>query len=169
MSERKEIEWRPIYGYPYHFAGSHGFIRRDHCFINGKERQCKILGLGFGYPYTNYIATSLVNQEGFKIFPVHRIICAAFHHNEYGKLCVNHKDRNRRNNKPQNLEWVTHVENSLHLAKCIEDEIESYTHGTEVIINFNKKETKVIGRIGRYLDLQNGDIETIDTISKLKP
>ena len=51
---------------------------------------------------------------------VHRIICKAY----YGepptdKHVVNHKDSNRQNNKPENLEWVTQQENVKH-AKALQ-------------------------------------------------
>jgi hypothetical protein len=45
---------------------------------------------------------------------VHRLVCAAFHENPEGKKDVNHKDGNKLNNHPTNLEWNTRSENQLH-------------------------------------------------------
>jgi len=46
---------------------------------------------------------------------VHEIICTAFHGPKPSdKHIVNHKDRDRSNNKPENLEWLTQLENVQH-------------------------------------------------------
>jgi hypothetical protein len=46
--------------------------------------------------------------------PVHRIVATAFHGPEPSKdHVVDHIDTNRRNNRPENLRWVTKLENIL--------------------------------------------------------
>jgi hypothetical protein len=43
---------------------------------------------------------------------VHKLVCLAFHGNPIAKtMVVNHKDSNRSNNRPDNLEWVTQSQN----------------------------------------------------------
>ena len=45
---------------------------------------------------------------------VHRLVASAFIPNPDGKQYVNHKDENRANNVPSNLEWCTMAENNLY-------------------------------------------------------
>lgn len=45
---------------------------------------------------------------------VHRLVCAAFHGAATPDLVVNHKNGNKQDNAPSNLEWCTRTENSLH-------------------------------------------------------
>ena len=58
------------------------------------------------------------NPEGYMIFTgnirVHQIVCTAFHGPEpYPHMVVDHIDTNRCNNRPENLRWLTRLENAL--------------------------------------------------------
>jgi hypothetical protein len=56
--------------------------------------------------------------KGKSSIMAHRIICTAYHGEPpTDKHVVNHKDSNRQNNKPENLEWVTQQENIIHAAQ----------------------------------------------------
>lgn len=63
-----------------------------------------------------YLRASLPRGDGtYKTVYLHRLVAEAFIPNPDGKPCVNHKDSNRENNRVDNLEWVTHQENTVHM------------------------------------------------------
>lgn len=62
-----------------------------------------------------YKSLSLVNKNGeIKTVRIHKIIALVFVENIYNKPYVNHIDGNKLNNKADNLEWCTPMENSKH-------------------------------------------------------
>lgn len=60
-----------------------------------------------------YLLVGLSKDGKRKKFFVHRLVAITYLDNptKYGKLEINHKDFNRKNNHFSNLEWVTHKEN----------------------------------------------------------
>lgn len=61
--------------------------------------------------------TGKVNkQNGYLYFSshvVHRIVATAFHEQPSNNLVVDHIDTNKQNNRPENLRWVTRLDNIL--------------------------------------------------------
>ena len=50
-----------------------------------------------------------------KVYSAHRLVAETFH--GLSSLQVNHKNKNRSDNRAENLEWVTPKENSIHRHK----------------------------------------------------
>ena len=61
-----------------------------------------------------YYHVSLTNSNCRKNCKVHRLVAIAFIPNLENKSEVNHKDKDKLNNKISNLEWMTRKENCLH-------------------------------------------------------
>lgn len=49
-----------------------------------------------------------------KPYLAHQLVASKFIPNPNNKLCVNHKNFNKKDNTVKNLEWVTHKENTRH-------------------------------------------------------
>jgi hypothetical protein len=65
-------------------------------------------------PNGYYQATLKTKAGGRPSRSVHILVCMAFFEKPEGKDYVNHKDLDKGNNKPENLEWTTNKENSDH-------------------------------------------------------
>jgi len=61
-----------------------------------------------------YCFVTLHKDDTKEQLRVHRVVAIEFLENTENKPCVNHKDSNRTNNMVDNLEWVTHSENTIH-------------------------------------------------------
>ena len=59
-----------------------------------------------------YLRVALRKDGKIRLFAVHRLVAEAFIPNLNNKPVVNHINGNRQDNKLENLEWVTHKENS---------------------------------------------------------
>jgi hypothetical protein len=49
-----------------------------------------------------------------KAYLIHRLVAEMFVPNPHGYPCINHKDGNKANPHPDNLEWCTHQQNMQH-------------------------------------------------------
>lgn len=100
MSELIE-EWKEINGYK---ISNYGVILGK----NGKQ-------LSTNPSKHGYLSCSINLGEPYgKVGGQHRVIAIAFIPNPENKPDVNHKDANKRNNRVDNLEWVTEQENMTH-------------------------------------------------------
>lgn len=69
-----------------------------------------------GTPIKGYTNVRL----GERLYPIHRLVCLAFHGMPDDGMMAGHLDGNPQNNRADNLAWITRSENTLH----------SIAHGT---------------------------------------
>lgn len=66
------------------------------------------------YHEAGYLQLRIGANSRKKKYYVHRLVAMAFCDGYDPSLTVNHKDGDKENNRPENLEWVTKVDNSRH-------------------------------------------------------
>ena len=95
-----------VYNGRRYYVRDNGEVYRQ-CQDDGKSRKWdEEWTFGKFDPNTGYM---LIGQER-----VHRIVCTAYHGEPVGdRNVVDHIDTNRCNNRPENLRWVTKLENTL--------------------------------------------------------
>ena len=108
-------KWVPIEGYKYYEVSNLGRIRSiSHQTLNPcRFREGRVLAqteVPNGYMHVS------LTQEGKKkkSASVHRLVAKAFVANPDNKQYVNHKNGNKKDNRAENLEWVTASENQKH-------------------------------------------------------
>ena len=97
--------WAPVKNYPAYEVSNDGRVRN---VSTGRE---KALTVSNGYH-----VVGLWHKNKGKTFLVHRLVAMAFVPGDFS-LSVNHKDGNKLNNVPANLEWCTLAENTNHQWK----------------------------------------------------
>jgi len=103
--DRNEI-WREIKGYEGLYQISNLGRIKNMIFNRINEDYCKFNG---------YRTTALTDKNGnLKNVSIHRLVAEIFIPNPENKPCVNHKNFIQNDNKTDNLEWVTHSENTKH-------------------------------------------------------
>lgn len=110
-----EIEWKDIEGYEgYYQVSNTGEVRSLDRVVYKSN--------GVAQPRCGRVLPHKENKDGYRIarlskdgsrrsFHVHSLVAHAFVPGYFEGAEVNHKDYNRTNNVPDNLEWVTHDEN----------------------------------------------------------
>jgi len=91
--------WKDIEGYDNYEVSTLGRVRNKDSgiFIYGRKHK------------KGYIRINLY-KNGDKTFTMHQIVAKTFLPNFYGKKTVDHKDRNKANNKLWNLKWANYNE-----------------------------------------------------------
>lgn len=113
--------WKDIEGYEGMYAISNmgrvkSLKRKVKCVGNSSRTISeKIIAIHpFGPDRCAYCVVVLSKNGSQKTFAVHRLVALAFLPAVNGKYCVNHKDLDKTNNRVDNLEWVSHADNSKH-------------------------------------------------------
>lgn len=96
-----EEEWRKIEGYDNYSISNLGEVKNDNTKILLKTH------IKDGY----YVVTLSRNNKCKKHY-IHRLIGNAFIQNPKNLPFINHKNQKRDDNRIENLEWVTNIENS---------------------------------------------------------
>lgn len=104
QGENMEV-WKDIPGY----EGKYQVSTQGNIYSSRYNRYRKLRQDRHGYVFV-----ALNKEGGQHFFLVHRLVAGAFIPNPDGKTEVNHIDGDKKNNRIENLEWVTHDENVQH-------------------------------------------------------
>lgn len=107
MIDREDRVWYEIDGFPNYRVSD------DHIVQNKRtKRVLKQCDNNSGYP-----SVCLYNENGRSPKMVHRLVAEAAVDGYEEGLVVNHKNGDKHDNRPSNLEWVTPSENEIHAHK----------------------------------------------------
>ncbi|QSF43540.1 NUMOD4 domain-containing protein [Paenibacillus tianjinensis] len=104
--------WKDIEGFEgYYQVSTHGRIRSlDRVIDSGRRFKGKIITPS--YDTQGYVTVHLYKNGKDKTCRAHRLVALAFIANPDNKPEVNHLDEIRNNNRIENLQWCTPLENS---------------------------------------------------------
>ena len=125
--------WKPVNEFPNYHISTFGNIKN---VITNKPLKTSLKG--------GYLSVSLVNNYNRSSYKISRLVALTFIENPENKLEVNHKDKNKLNNKIDNLEWMTRQENNIH--RC---------QGINITTNKNKALYKIDKNNGQILESYN--------------
>lgn len=95
---------KPLPGHPEYLVSRDGEV-----FSTKSQRNLVLRTNPFGY-----LRVGLTEKNKQKGYMVHRLVASAYIPNPMKKPQINHKDGDRKNNRVENLEWVTPKENIAH-------------------------------------------------------
>jgi hypothetical protein len=103
-----------------------------------------------------YLVSTLTGPAGPKVFLHHRLVAFAFLQKIKGKDAVNHKDGNKKNNRADNLEWCTDLENSQH----------AWNNGLAVVGKRSKGKDHHNSRPVKQMDLKGNVVNVFSSITE---
>ena len=136
--------WKDVKSYEGLYEVSNlGRVRSlDRIDRSGKQRKGRLLKLVINK--CGYSMVALYSSNGFrKTKSVHRIVYEAFVGDITKGKDINHIDENKQNNRPENLEALTHIENVRHgtgierHAVIISKPVNQYTKDGQYIATYS--------------------------------
>jgi len=122
MQKIEEI-WKDVKGYEGLYQVSNiGRVKRlrfTNRYTDREQERIKVLKLC----KKGYLRVALFKNGKGKHVEVQRLVAIAFIPNPDNKPEVNHIDGNKKNNKVENLEWVTISENAIHSARALQKNV----------------------------------------------
>lgn len=143
--ELNEEIWKPVIGWEEFYEVSNlGRVKGlNRLSSSGKRLQSKIRKSV--YNKKGYLILGLSKNGINKMQITHRLVAKAFIPNPNNLPQINHKDGDKTNNKPENLEWVTSLENIKHAyATGLKEGMPGETNGRA--LSSNKEVEDIIER-----------------------
>lgn len=123
--------WKPIKGFENNYEiSNYGRVKslsRDVYFENILLKRTKEIIMKHNIINTGYPVIGLRLENVRTQHLVHRLVAIHFINNPNGYNCVNHIDLNKKNNKVNNLEWVTSSENTIHYFNSLNLKTSKFT------------------------------------------
>jgi len=113
----EEEVWKPVKGFEDSYEiSSLGNIRSCTRLIRATTRPCLLKGQALKPKLDKYgyLHIGLYRYQKGKWFTLHRLVAIAFILNPKNKPCVNHINGIKTDNRVENLEWCTVLENNQH-------------------------------------------------------